>query len=153
VTDLPKHRLNRLALQSFGELDVTVGTNCPQGGDAGHGGRTVFRLDYDDCLWSKVRVCTDKPCPYGTWSDWIEPAQGIEIVFMGDAEADVFLTALEYAAAMLRAQMSPTPTPSQETVQKHFEEEWNGRSYGASDDAPETTSDDAMIDLVGRDTR
>ena len=25
-------------------LQVSAGTNCPQGGDAGHGGRTYFKI-------------------------------------------------------------------------------------------------------------
>src|SRR5207245_528611 len=33
------------AFVSCNELRVTVGTNCPQGGDSGHGGRTVLILE------------------------------------------------------------------------------------------------------------
>lgn len=75
-------------------LRVEVGTNCPCGGDGGHGGRTVLRLfDVGGTSWS-VTVNGDMHCG---------SPDGIEIEFKGDSEAVTLLAALEYAARILRA--------------------------------------------------
>jgi hypothetical protein len=75
-------------------LSVTVGTNCPQGGDSGHGGRTVFRLQ--DLGATDLRVRVD--------SGDLHSASSVEIVLRGDSECETFIRALEYALSVLRAQ-------------------------------------------------
>ena len=78
-------------------LTVTVGSNCPQGGDSGHGGRTLFRLfDEAATAWS---VKIDDTV--------IDQPQSIEIVLGGDTEAETFANCLEFAAKVLRGQIGP----------------------------------------------
>src|SRR5581483_9882659 len=73
-------------------LRVTVGTNCPHGGDTGHGGRTVLILE--DLGGTDLRCsCDGGP---------VSSTQRIEIVLGGDTECDTFIDALEYAAQTLR---------------------------------------------------
>jgi hypothetical protein len=67
-------------------LRITVGTNCPQGGDAGHGGRTIVVLE--DTGSTDMR-CAQLP-------------GGVELVFGGDAECETLISALEFAAETLR---------------------------------------------------
>ena len=65
-------------------LSASVETNCPQGGDAGHGGRTVIALD------SKGQLD-------------FEP---ITIDAGGDFEAEALADALEWAGQELRRQIT-----------------------------------------------
>lgn len=77
-------------------LNVSVGTNCPQGGDAGHGGRTMLRLiDEAGTAW---RVTVDGKTT-------VDPGT-IEIVLYGDCEAETFAESLEFAAKTLLEQLS-----------------------------------------------
>jgi hypothetical protein len=55
---------------------MTVGTNCPRGGDAGHGGRTVIILD--SANGSTEMHCTQH---HGT----------VELVFRGDTECETLI--------------------------------------------------------------
>jgi hypothetical protein len=73
-------------------LRVTVGTNCPQGGDSGHGGRTVLILE--DTAGTDLRCSMDSTSASYT--------QRIEIVLGGDSECDTFIQALEFAARTLK---------------------------------------------------
>jgi hypothetical protein len=75
-------------------LDVEVGTNCPQGGNHSHGGRTVLRLTD---LGSTAMQCAvdDEP---------LRDVSRIEIVFGGDSECVTLIQALEYATRVLRKQ-------------------------------------------------
>jgi hypothetical protein len=75
-------------------LSVEAGTNCPQGGDSGHGGRTVFRLSDDGSTTMSVRINGRR----------VKNVQTIEIVLGGDSEAETFIEALEFAARILRGQ-------------------------------------------------
>src|SRR5690606_33809485 len=85
---------------SFNILEATVGTNTPKGGDGGHGGRTVFRLkDHASTAW-QLNVLHD----FGE-KTVIEQPSSIEIVLSGDAEAETFIDALEFAAQELRKQL------------------------------------------------
>ena len=78
-------------------LSVEVGTNCPQGGDSGHGGRTILRLrDDGGTAWS-ARVDEST----------FESPREIEIVLGGDCEAYTFLQALEFAVKSLRKRIDP----------------------------------------------
>jgi len=67
---------------------VTVGTNGEQGGDAGHGSRTYFRLDSDG---ADVGISLEAS---GT---------GVTIEMGGDSELRTFVEALEFAAQTLRS--------------------------------------------------
>jgi hypothetical protein len=73
------------------ELRVAVGTNCPKGGDAGHGGRTVLILEN----------------PNGDFRCGVDGAEAlhaskIEIVAGGDSEFETLLDGLEFAVETLR---------------------------------------------------
>ena len=74
-------------------LEVVVGTNCPQGGDTGHGGRTLLRIA--DAASTDMRLRQ----PDGTFRN----VDSIEIVLGGDTECETFIEALEFAATSLRA--------------------------------------------------
>jgi hypothetical protein len=86
-------------------LSVEVGTNCPQGGDSGHGGRTFFRLT--DLCSTDLRVRQ----PDGK----LAHVESVEIVLGCDSECRTFVEALEFAAASLRA-MQAAATQSAEHV-------------------------------------
>lgn len=68
-------------------LEVDVGTNCPCGGDTGHGGRTLLRFTNQASTDMRVRI---------NGGEQIE-AQSIELVFGGDAECETLIEALEFA--------------------------------------------------------
>ena len=77
-------------------LTVDVGTNCPQGGDWGHGGRTVLRIINEH--QTNIQVGVDRGP--------LKPVDQIEIVLGGDSEASTFLEGLEFAVRVLRDQLS-----------------------------------------------
>ncbi|GEM_PF-1050293 len=78
-------------------LGVEVGTNCPQGGDWGYGGRTYLALGNDGGVGWMVKVkdvegeehCFDQP---------IE----VEVLLGGDAEYRCLIKALEFALNVLK---------------------------------------------------
>jgi hypothetical protein len=41
---MPKINIAEKVISGANILRVQTGTNCPQGGDSGHGGRTILRL-------------------------------------------------------------------------------------------------------------
>ena len=73
-------------------LTVYVGTNFPQGGDAGHGGRTMLRFDSHGGS-TDMRVIVDGHVSY--------PAGEVIIDFLGDSEGVSLLRALLFAASAL----------------------------------------------------
>lgn len=73
-------------------LKVGVGTNCPMGGDAGHGGRTVFRLTDKGGTAMSVSV-------NGLPHEYVEQ---FELVLSGDAEYVSFVNALYFALHHLK---------------------------------------------------
>ena len=75
-------------------LQVQAGTNCPQGGDTGHGGRTIFRLI--DQGSTDIRVKIDGRA--------INIKNSIEITLGGDCEHFTFTEALEFALKVYRQQ-------------------------------------------------
>lgn len=93
------------------DVEVEAGTNCPQGGDAGHGGRTIFRLQ---CDTADIRVSLN--------SEPEKAPETITIIACGDAEARLLASALEYSARVIRAQIrkrqrartTPNPYPAME---------------------------------------
>ena len=85
-------------------LKVEVGTNCPQGGDAGHGGKTVLR--FINLASTAMEVSADG-------CDAFE-ADTIEVCLYGDCAGECFVEALDFAVRTLRAQLgstSETATP------------------------------------------
>ena len=79
-------------------LECEVGTNTPQGGDAGHGGRTIFTLrDLGSTGWElEVKDRNGKEFE-------IEPEE-ITIKLFGDTEAYTFIDALKFAYKTLAFQ-------------------------------------------------
>lgn len=76
-------------------LTVTIGSNGIQGGDYGHGGRTLFRLkDEGGTAWA-VRLDGRA----------VGSPNQIEISLGGDHEAETLALALEFAAKKLREEI------------------------------------------------
>lgn len=76
-------------------MTVQAGTNCPQGGDSGHGGRTVFRVLDDGATDLRVRLNGKAE----------HDVQSVELILGGDCEAECFAEALEFAARTIRGQL------------------------------------------------
>jgi len=78
-------------------IEVHIGTNCPHGGAASHGGRTLFHIldsgstSWD--LWADGRLVVGGP-------------HTVSIVLGGDAEASTFADALVYAGMKLKEQLA-----------------------------------------------
>jgi hypothetical protein len=68
-------------------IKVDLQTNCPQGGDTGHGGRTTIRVANEGSTDMKVHAHGDEE---------------FLIRLGGDAEAEVFAEAFEWAGKELR---------------------------------------------------
>lgn len=90
---MPKLQIHTQEITSANILRVAVGTNCPRGGDAGHGGRTVLKLSN--------LAATDMSCRINDGP--LVRADKIEIVLSGDTECETFTHALEFALAVLRS--------------------------------------------------
>jgi len=71
-------------------LRIGVETNCPRGGDSGHGGLTTFTLE--------DLGGTDIECV------WNQAERRLEITLGGDTECDTFIECLEFAAKELLQQ-------------------------------------------------
>lgn len=80
-------------------LQMSVGTNCPQGGDAGHGGKTVLELT--DLASTGWRVAVRSK---GEKAAVIDQPDSIQIEFYGDTECETLIESLEYALTVLKAQ-------------------------------------------------
>jgi len=93
---MPKLTLHSKEITNANILKVQVGTNCPQGGDHGHGGRTLFRLI--------DRASTSMRCRVNRGP--LVEASEIEIVLGGDAEHATFIEALEFALRILQSEQS-----------------------------------------------
>jgi hypothetical protein len=78
-------------------IEATVGTNCPQGGDSGHGGLTVLVL--------RDAAGTDIECRL--LPNDRDGNGGVEITLGGDTECETFADALIWAGEVLKAQMKP----------------------------------------------
>lgn len=71
-------------------LRVSAGTNCPRGGDAGHGGRTVIMFD-----------------PAGNTEMEGPLREGmVKLVFKGDSECETLIDGLELMARTLREMLA-----------------------------------------------
>jgi hypothetical protein len=70
-------------------LEVEAGTNGYQGGDAGHGSRTYFRIENEGGTDIQVR-------PLGRYGD-----EGFEVTLGGDCELETIITALKFISKVL----------------------------------------------------
>ena len=70
-------------------LSVEVETNCPMGGDTGHGGFTTFELK--DVTATDIRVTLLR--------------EGVKIELGGDSECETFIECLRFAADELEKQL------------------------------------------------
>jgi hypothetical protein len=92
---MPKITMFSRTITSACILTVEAGSNCPQGGDSGHGGHTIFRLIDEGATAMDVGVDGQTP----------QSAKRIEIVLGGDCEAECFAQALEFGAQVIRGQI------------------------------------------------
>lgn len=76
-------------------VDIAAGTNCPQGGDAGHGGRTFLEV-HQECGYVDVEVWINGKCErfYG--------ASGFRVMVAGDDECRWFARALSFGLECIR---------------------------------------------------
>lgn len=95
------------AVRWFFDVDVSAGTSCPRGGDAGHGGRTVVAIRASSGMAWVVRV----ERPDGQYEEVFQPA-GIVLRADGDAEGAALGDALAWAAEVLRRQSRREDVPS-----------------------------------------
>lgn len=91
-------KVYRREFQRMNCLIAEVGSNCPRGGDAGHGGRTVLRFrDAGGTVFS-ARV----DAASGGMRAFDEVSE-VELVFKGDGEHDTVVEALKFMLAVLEA--------------------------------------------------
>ncbi len=82
-------RTSRKTITHANILEVEFGSNCPRGGDAGHGGVTLFRLKDHGSTSADIRYAGRK---IGELADG-----ELELVLRGDAECETFMEALRFA--------------------------------------------------------
>lgn len=97
---MPKVDLQQALITSANLLEVAVGSNCPQGGDGGHGGRTVFRLTNQGGTCASVRVNGGQAI--GNIGSAVGDFESLELVLAGDCEHETFIAALEFALDSLK---------------------------------------------------
>lgn len=87
----------RKEFQSHNCLVAVAGSNCPQGGDAGHGGRTL--ISFEDMGGTSFDVTvTDE---FGA-EETITQAGKVSLVFLGDSENETAIRALEFMIGVLK---------------------------------------------------
>jgi hypothetical protein len=92
------------------QLGVEAGTNAPQGGDSGAGGRTYLRIsEQGGTVWSVTVVDED-----GNSHSFDSPTE-IAITLGGDSERDTLIRALEFALAALKGTADGAETRSRDT--------------------------------------
>jgi hypothetical protein len=79
-------------MESANILTVQAGTNCPQWGDSGHGGRTFLCLANGGSTDMRVAINGGE---FGK-------VESVAIVLGGDSEHDTFVEALEFALSVIR---------------------------------------------------
>ena len=84
-------------ISSANVIEVSAGTNCPQGGDAGHGGVTYFRMKDIGATAISIKV-------NGRLID--EEVREIEVIMRGDTESETFSEALKFAAQVIEVATS-----------------------------------------------
>jgi len=73
-------------------LDADVGSNCPCGGDAGHGGRTYLKItDNGNTGWNVTITGSNGEEIY-----FYQP-KSIALEFLGDSENTTFIQVLDFA--------------------------------------------------------
>lgn len=103
---MPRIRIAEKEICSANLLKVQVGTNCPQGGDAGHGGRTLIRLVDQGGTAMQVRVDKTPSRDVGS----------VEILFGGDSECGTLIEALQFALDTLKSQVRSNAVATEEDV-------------------------------------
>jgi hypothetical protein len=88
--------ISSASFESLNCISTHVGTNCPAGGDSGHGGRTILGIKNDASTDLRVGINGQAPTE----------AESVEIVLGGDAECETFIQLLEYAVQVLKAQVA-----------------------------------------------
>ena len=105
------------AIEDICCLTVEVGTNGYQGGDSGHGSRTVLSFTNDVSCDLRALVTRDRESdqPREHLTSWGDSVDKIEIVLGGDQELTNFLEALRFAVKSLEffidEQSNPTYKP------------------------------------------
>jgi len=98
---MSKVPVRKREFQAFNKMTAIVGTNCPQGGDSGHGGRTLLRIENNASTVWRVHIY-DQQGEITT----VEFPQAIEIILGGDSEASLFQEILAFATATLDEQLN-----------------------------------------------
>jgi hypothetical protein len=81
-------------------MSLIVGTNVPQGGDSGHGGKTILSLSDIEQADIKIRASNESGCHE------LLDITSLDIVAGGDEEAYAMLRLLRNAADALERQLS-----------------------------------------------
>ena len=76
-------------------LGIEVGTNCPQSGDSGYGGRTIFTIKDEGSVDLKASINDDA----------YKSVDKISVILGGDSECKVFIEALSFALEHLKKQL------------------------------------------------
>ena len=84
--------ISATTFESLNIITVHAGTNCPAGGDSGHGGRTIFGITNDAS--TDLRVGINEALP--------TEVNSVEIVLGGDTECETFIQALAGVYKLLR---------------------------------------------------
>jgi len=92
-------RTSQKTFTSANILEVEFGTNCPQGGDAGHNGVTLFRL--------KDHAGTSTEIRYGGKPIGELSGGDLELVLYGDTECETFMKALRFAVKVYGKKRHP----------------------------------------------
>jgi hypothetical protein len=103
--------VRRLEIPSANILEIEAGTDGPQGGDSGHGGRTYLRLTNGGATAWKVIVTDETGRAQHT-----EVPKDIEIILGGDTELDTFIEGLKFAVGTLEQLRKG------QQAEKHFKE-------------------------------
>lgn len=82
-------------IESANIITVTAGTNCPMGGDTGHGGRTILAIKNEAS--SDMRIELDG-IDYGN-------IESVKLIFGGDCECRTVIEALEFSLETLKMQL------------------------------------------------
>ena len=87
-------RRDSYTIEGCFQLTCNVATNCPMGGDSGHGGRTEIEL-INDCADISVEVVGQDG------EQMTCDARSIKIMLGGDMEADAIVMLMRFAAGKL----------------------------------------------------
>lgn len=98
-------KLDEYTATSANILTCRIGTNCPQGGDSGHGGITI--LEFED------KSSTDMNAELSNLKSINLMGDKIRLVFGGDCECETLIECLEFAAKTLRSQLTINETLNQ----------------------------------------